>query len=120
MANARFQASTILETCFGLFATPEDIHTVSRNASKMKSTKYPFHSFALGSRQLWAHEFAGVALSTAKQSTIVLPASILVPGIYHLRLDGVQEWTVGGLRDPVWSYFEPGGTMPFMRRYSTI
>ena len=37
-----------LETRIVLYATPEDIHTVSRNASKMKSTKYPFHSFALG------------------------------------------------------------------------
>jgi hypothetical protein len=23
-------------------------------------------------------------------------------------------------RDPGWAYFEPGGTTPFMRRYSTI
>jgi hypothetical protein len=28
------------------------------------------------------------------------------------------EVNVGG--DRGWAYFEPGGTMPFMRRYSTI
>jgi hypothetical protein len=39
--------------------------------------------------QLWAQEFPAAVLSPAEQSTIVLPASILVPGIiYHLRLDG--------------------------------
>ena len=33
-------------------------------------------------------------------------------------LSGPEKRNIG--RDPGWAYFEPGGTMPFMRRYSTI
>ena len=44
-------------------------------------------------RQLWTQEFPSALLSPAKRSTIVLPASILVPGNYHLRLD---KGTTGG------------------------
>lgn len=39
-------------------------------------------------QQLWAQEFPANVLSPARQSTMVLPASILVPGTYHLRLEG--------------------------------
>lgn len=39
-------------------------------------------------QQLWAQEFPAIVLSPARQSTMVLPASILVPGTYHLRLEG--------------------------------
>lgn len=38
-------------------------------------------------QELWAQEFPAAVLSPGKQSTIVLPASILTPGAYHLRLD---------------------------------
>jgi hypothetical protein len=38
-------------------------------------------------QQLWAQEFPATVLSAARRSTIVVPASILAPGIYHLRLD---------------------------------
>jgi hypothetical protein len=39
-------------------------------------------------QQLWAQEFPAIVLSPARQSTMVLPASILVSGTYHLRLEG--------------------------------
>lgn len=38
-------------------------------------------------QQLWMQEFPAAILAPAQRSTIVLPAYILVPGIYHLRLD---------------------------------
>jgi hypothetical protein len=44
-------------------------------------------------KKLWAQEFPAATLSPANRSSIVLPASILVPGIYHLRLD---RETTGG------------------------
>ena len=44
-------------------------------------------------KKLWAQEFPAATLSPANRSIIVLPASILVPGIYHLRLD---RETTGG------------------------
>ena len=47
-------------------------------------------------KKLWAQEFPAVTLSPANRSTIVLPASILAPGIYHLRLD---RETTGGQFD---------------------
>ena len=39
-------------------------------------------------QQLWAQEFPVAVLSPSKRSTIVLPASILAPGTYHVRFDG--------------------------------
>jgi hypothetical protein len=39
-------------------------------------------------QELWAQEFPAAVLSPGNQSTIVLPAFILTPGAYHLRLDG--------------------------------
>jgi hypothetical protein len=53
----------------------------------------------LGDKQLWAKEIPAANISAAKRSTIVLPASILVPElIYHLRLDGRST---GGLFEQV-------------------
>jgi hypothetical protein len=37
--------------------------------------------------QLWTQEFPASILPTTKESTIVLPASILTPGTYHFRLE---------------------------------
>ena len=39
-------------------------------------------------RRLWSQEFSSEVLSPADRSTMVVPASILGPGTYHLRLEG--------------------------------
>lgn len=37
--------------------------------------------------QLWMQEFPASTIPLAKESTVVLPTSLLPPGIYHLRLE---------------------------------
>lgn len=55
------------------------------------ATKYREVLVASNGDQLWTQEFpASILLAATKQSTIVLPASILTPGSYHLRLEGAS------------------------------
>jgi hypothetical protein len=49
--------------------------------------KYREVLIASNGDQLWAQEFPASILPATNQSTIVLPASILSPGSYHLRLE---------------------------------
>ncbi len=49
--------------------------------------KYREVLIASNGDQLWAQEFPASILPATKESTIVLPTSILPPGIYHLRLE---------------------------------
>jgi hypothetical protein len=49
--------------------------------------KYREVLIASNGDQLWAQEFPASILPPTNQSTIVLPASILLPGSYHLRLE---------------------------------
>ena len=49
--------------------------------------KYREVVLASSGEQLWAQEFPVSVLPVAHQSTIVLPASILVPGLYHVQVE---------------------------------
>ena len=52
--------------------------------------KYRLVLVASNGDQLWSQEFPSSILPAAQQSTIVLPASIFAPGMYHLRLAKVS------------------------------
>jgi hypothetical protein len=49
--------------------------------------KYRMVVLASSGKQLWAQEFPGSILPAAQQSTIVVPASILLPGLYHFQIE---------------------------------
>jgi hypothetical protein len=52
--------------------------------------KYREVLIASNGDQLWTQEFPASTLPPTNQSTIVLPASILSPGSYHLRLESAS------------------------------
>jgi hypothetical protein len=54
------------------------------------ATKYREVLVASNGEQLWTQEFPASILPATKESTIVLPASIVPPGSYHLRLEGAS------------------------------
>ena len=51
------------------------------------ATRYREVLVASNGEHLWAQEFPALILPATKESTIVVPTSILTPGNYHLRLE---------------------------------
>lgn len=55
------------------------------------AAKYREVVLAQSGEQLWAQEFPASILPATKESAIVLPASILPPGLYHFQLENASS-----------------------------
>jgi hypothetical protein len=55
------------------------------------AAKYREVVLSQSGEQLWAQEFPASILSASKESAMVLPASILPPGLYHFQLENASS-----------------------------